>query len=48
MTGNVGAYLMRKLNFNDVIYLYPNVQFNYHERKAPVMLNLTVGLMVGY
>lgn len=48
MTGRVGAYLLRKMNFNDVIYLYPNVQFNYHERKAPVMLNLTVGLMVGY
>jgi len=48
MTGKIGAYLMRKINFNDVLYLYPNVLFNYHERKAPVMLNLTVGLMVGY
>lgn len=47
-TGKVGAYLMRKLNYNDVLYLYPNLQINYHERKAPVMLNLTFGLMVGY
>ncbi len=48
MTGKVGAYLLRKLNFNDVLYLYPNVQFNYHERKAPVMFNLSFGMMVGY
>jgi hypothetical protein len=48
MTGKIGAYLLRKTNFNDVFYLYPNLQFNYHERKVPVMLNLSVGLMVGY
>jgi len=48
MTGKIGAYLMRKTNYSDVLYLYPSVLFNYHERKAPVMLNLTVGMMVGY
>lgn len=48
MTGKVGAYLMRKLNFNDVVYLYPSVLFNYHERKTPFMFNLSIGLMVGY
>lgn len=48
MTGKVGAYLMRKINFNDVLYLYPNVLFNYHDRKVPFMVNLSIGLMVGY
>lgn len=48
VTGKVGVYLLKKLNFNDALYLYPSVLFNYHERKAPVVFNLSIGMMVGY
>lgn len=48
VTGKVGAYFMRKLNYNDALFLSPSLLFNYHERKAPVMFNLSFGLMVGY
>ncbi len=48
VTGKIGAYLMKKINYNDVVYLYPSLMFNHHKRQPPVVFNLSIGFMVGY